>query len=177
MRLLLRLQDFAGRRMDLPVPTGEHVCSVNFGGDAVTVQGQRWMSFDDALAAGFEVPGASQLRTRLAPRPYAEPGLREALNSVVYRPQTLDIACPLPRGRYELWLWFMENFRSELHSLGLTIDGVPVARGLARLPLDAWDRYGPYTVTTDGATPVWLTLDSGPAGVHTHLMALSVYRS
>lgn len=168
------IKDLAGVRTALDPPRGRFVLGINLGGDAITVQGERWQSQSEALAGGVNLPDVKMARTRLAPVPHAEPDTRAMLNSVVFRDRTLDIALPLAAGSYELYFWIMENYQTHWHSLALRIAGQPVAEGLGRLQRSEWRRYGPFPALHGGGV-LQLTLDTGTPGIDAHLMGLSVY--
>lgn len=156
-------------------PKGEFVMGINFGGDAATIEGQRWQSYQSALAAGLEVPGAETIATAVQPEPYASPHIRQMLNSVIYRTDTLQIHQPLPNGTYHVYLWIMENFQTDWHSLEVNLNGQTVATGIGKLPLGHWQRYGAYSVTvTDGS--LHLTISTGNPKIDAHVMGISIYK-
>ncbi|MBL8328781.1 MAG: hypothetical protein JNJ71_08000 [Rubrivivax sp.] len=174
--LKLSLQEALGARTKLPAPVGALVCGVNLAGPPVVVQGQRWWGSDEAQTRGLRVPGARQAHTRVVPLPFAERGVRTMLNTVVFRAETLDLSLPLPAGRYEIYLWILENHESHWHKLSLRIGGQPVDHGLGDLARGSWRRHGPYAVTLGGEA-LSLTLDSGRPEIDAHLMGLSVHRA
>ncbi len=174
-RIATRARDLTGPGMVLPAAAGSWVMGINLGGEPVSIQGQRWLGHDEALAAGLQLPQAPSARTSISPSPYAEPGVRQMLNSVVYRSQTLDISLPLPPGSYAVCLWIMENYRSHWHSLTLTLNGLRHERPLGDLALGAWVREGPlHAEVMDGR--LQLSLSTGKTDVDAHLMGLSIYR-
>lgn len=170
------LQDALAGPMALPVPAGRCVMGVNLGGPAVEIQGHRWLGYDAALAAGLQVPQARTAATERRPVPQADAGVRTMLNTVVFRPRTLDITLPLPAGDYQLYLWIMENYQSHWHQLQLRLQGQRVAERLGDLEADAWQRYGPFEAHLQGEA-LSLSLDTGEDGIDAHLMGLSIYQA
>lgn len=171
----LQLKDLTGAKPDLPPPTGRFIKGINLGGEAVTLAGQRWESYSSALASGLTVPQAQSAQTQIIPRPYADPALRTLLNTVVYRPESLEISQTLPNGSYELYLWLMENYQTNWHSLELQINGQPVAQNLCQLPFSHWRRYGPYPTTVSSGS-LSLSLSTGSPQIDAHLMGLSIFQ-
>lgn len=174
-RVACVMQDVLGGPMALPVPAGRCVVGVNLGGPAVEVQGHRWLGHDEAQAAGLKAPEARTATTARLPAPRADAGVRTMLNSVVFRPRTLEISLPLPAGDYQIYLWIMENYQSHWHQLQLRLQGQVMAEGLGDLEAKAWGRYGPYPVRLHGEA-LLLSLDTGKDGIDAHLMGLSVYQ-
>jgi hypothetical protein len=97
------------------------------------------------------------------------------LNTVIFKTQTLALEQSLPNGRYDLYLWIMENFQTNWHSLELQVASQPIAQGLGQLSLDGWARYGPYTVAVNEG---WLNLalTTHSPEIDAHLMGLSLHR-
>ncbi|MFQ4138714.1 hypothetical protein PGN35_020610 [Nodosilinea sp. PGN35] len=171
----LTLRDWATRASDPAPPTGEFVAGINLGGEAVTVGGDRWQSYSEALAAGLATPGATTAATYYVPTPYPSRGTRTMLNSVIFKTQTLAIEQPLPNGSYDLYLWIMENYQTHWHTLELRVAEQPVAQGLGYLPFRGWARYGPYPIAvTDGV--LHLSLTTSDPNIDAHLMGLSLHK-
>jgi hypothetical protein len=175
VQIPLRLKDLTGAKPVLAPTTGEFVKGINLGGEAVTLAGQRWESYSSALANGLTVPQAQSAATQITPQPYADPALRSLLNTVIYRPETLEISQSLANGSYEIYLWLMENYQTHWHRLELQINGQPVAQDLCYLPFGTWQRYGPYSATVSDAA-LQLSLSTGNSEVDAHLMGLSIFR-
>jgi hypothetical protein len=175
-RIRVGFQDVLARPMDLLLPPGQWVMGINLGGPPVEIQGQRWMGYEEAMAAGLKTPQAQCAKTARLPRPRADPAVREMLNSVIFRPRTLELSQPLPVGSYQVYLWIMENYQSRWHQLQLRMQGQIRAEGLGDLEVKVWQRYGPYAVELQGED-LQLSLDTGKDGVDAHLMGLSICRS
>lgn len=170
------LRDIAGPAPQLPPPPGAFERGINFGGGPVTVQGERWEGHETALrTGGLSVPGAHVAHSRLVPTPHAERGMRQMLNTGIFRTTTLDITLLLDDGAYALVLWIMENHQSHWHRQTLRIQGELREEGVGDLERGAWGRYGPYPVTVNSGM-LSLALDTGRPDVDAHAMGLSLYR-
>jgi hypothetical protein len=157
------------------LPRGEFVKGINLGGTAVTIEGNLWDSYEQALASGLTIPEATAITTAIVPVPYAPPPLRQMLNSAVCNPQTLELNQTLPNGTYDIYLWVIENYKTNWHSIQVQLNGQSVATQVGKLPLNNWARYGPYQTTiTDGL--LTLSLSTGTPTVDAHLMGLSMFR-
>lgn len=158
-----------------PRPNGEFVMGINFGGEAVTIEGYPWQSYEQALANGLSAPGATALTTDVLPIPHVAPAVRKMLNGVIYKPQTLDLYQSLPNGSYDLYLWILENYQTHWHSLDVRIADQLIAQGIGHLTVNHWERYGPYRVTvTDGSLPISITTNDPK--IDAHVMGLSLFK-
>ncbi|HSM80837.1 MAG TPA: hypothetical protein VLS96_04080 [Nodosilinea sp.] len=155
--------------------SGALVKGINLGGEAVTIGGDRWQSYPEALATGLAVPGATSAATYYRPTPHPQRGTRTMLNTVVFKTQTLTLEQTLPNDSYDLYLWIMENYQTHWHSLELQVDGQSVAEGIGHLPFRAWARYGPYPVAVT-AGRLRLCLTTNNPQIDAHLMGLSLHR-
>lgn len=175
--LFVRLKDLfiSSAAPTAPVPQGEFVKGINFGGDAVEIEGQVWESYSKALINGLIVPGASAIATSVKPEPAARRNVHAMLNTVICKPETLEISQTLPNGSYEVYLWIMENYQSNWHSLDLSLAGQTVATGIGDLAYRSWARYGPYSTTvTEGS--LHLTITTNNAKIDAHLMGMSIFK-
>lgn len=154
---------------------GEFVQGINLGGHAVSIEGHLWNSYEAAIANGLSIPGASALTTQIKPKPGVSRDLRQMLNTVVYRKQTLEIQQALHNGSYFLYLWVMENYASDWHSLEVRACGETIATQVGKLGLGSWARYGAYAVTVSNGE-LALTIDTGNPAIDAHLMGISLYR-
>jgi hypothetical protein len=157
-------------------PPGEFVKGINLGGGSVTVEGQRWESYETALKQGLAIANqGTTITTTIIPTPYAPPDLRRMLNSVICYPETLELTQMLANGSYEVYLWILENYKTDWHSMSVQINGQPVATEVGKLPFGHWVRYGAYHAqVTDNLLTV--TLSTGTPTVDAHLMGLSIFR-
>ena len=177
-KLNLRLRDILSSTdatSMLPPPQGEFVKGINLGGDRVAIEGHIWESYQDALVGGLSIPGAESLTTNVLPQPYVKPGVRQMLNTVVYKPETLEIIQPLPNGTYQIYLWMMENYASDWHSLEVRLGNEVVATGIGQLALGQWSRYGAYiTTVTDGCLQVAISTHNPK--IDAHVMGISIFK-
>jgi hypothetical protein len=158
-----------------PQPQGKFIKGINFGGDAVTIEGHTWESYSSALANGLAVPGAESLTTSIEPKPYAKPDIRRMLNTVIYKPQVLEINQILPNGTYEVYLWIIENYTSNWHSLEVSLAGQTVATEIGKLTLGSWARYGPYPTTVTNER-LRLAISTNDSKIDAHVMGLSIFK-
>jgi hypothetical protein len=158
------------------VPSGEFAKGINLGGEeAVTLEGHCWETYEAALANGLSVPEASVFTTQVKPTPAGNRDLRKMLNTVVYRSQTLEICQILPNGTYDLYLWIMENYQTDWHSLEVRVAGQTIATGLGKLALGNWQRYGGYSVAVDTGL-LEMTIATNDPKIDAHLMGISIFR-
>jgi hypothetical protein len=157
------------------VPSGEFVKGINLGGASVTLESHRWESYEAALAQGLSVPEATVFTTQIKPTPAGNRDLRQMLNTVVYRSQTLEIRQTLPNGTYDLYLWMMENYQANWHSLEVQVAGQTIATGIGKLGLGHWQRYGGYPVTIDHGL-LEMTIATHNPDIDAHLMGFSIFR-
>ncbi|HEY9626884.1 MAG TPA: hypothetical protein V6C84_06245 [Coleofasciculaceae cyanobacterium] len=157
------------------IPSGEFVKGINLGGEAVTLEGQRWAAYESALADGLTVPEANVSATQVKLNPTGNRDLRKMLNTVVYRSQRLEISQTLPNGRYDLYLWIMENYQTDWHSLEVLVAGQTIATGVGKLALGNWQRYGGYPVTVNQGL-LEIALITHSPDVDAHLMGISIFR-
>lgn len=127
---------------------GEFVKGINFNGDAITVDGHTWLSYSEALADGLSTPNVMATETGIKQlHPAVNRKMRRMFNTVICKPQKLEISQTLPNGIYDVYLWIMENYAPNHHSMDVSIGSEVVARGIAQLEVGHWVKYGPYRTT------------------------------
>ena len=144
------------------------------------------MSHAQAQAAGLKVDVAgkdapAQAATSLQqPLGYvAGPGLRGMLMSKVsVNNAKLSIKWPQENGRYQVYMWMMEDGGNSVRSLRLNVMGKPVAKELGKeQTLGAWNRFGPYVADVkDGSLDLLLSPDSKFQNKEPHLSGFAIYR-
>ena len=164
----------------------EFMAGVNLNGGEVAVDGGTWMSHAQAQAAGLKVDVAgkdapAQAATSLQqPLGYvAGPGLRGMLMSKVsVNNAKLSIKWPQENGRYQVFMWMMEDGGNSVRSLRLNVMGKPVAKELGKeQTLGAWNRFGPYVADIkDGSLDLLLSPDSKFQNKEPHLSGFAIYR-
>lgn len=131
--------------------TEQFIKGINLGGEAVTIEGHFWDSYRNALANGLSTPGAQTLKTYVLPQPGVGREMCKMLNTAVFKPHILEIEQALPNGGYNIYLWMMENYQTDWHSLKIIVQGCLLDQDVGRMHLGRWSKYGPYpgTVTND----------------------------
>jgi glucose/arabinose dehydrogenase len=162
-------------------PGESYVKAINIAGpNAVTINGQRWQSYSEALADGLTVSTVNQwvgtYPVALQPPPDSE--TRQMVQSAIWRTvsgagQGFQLQQQLPNGSYDVYVTFGENYRANYRALNLRLEGTTAATGLGDLPLGGWARYGPYRATVaDGILNIEVV--RGARG-DPHLMGLEIY--
>ena len=80
------------------------------------------------------------------------------LNSCAWQlQQSMTISQTIPNGVYQVFIWFLEDYKLNYRNFSLRLEGNTVATGLGtQLGVGNWAKYGPYNVTVvDGQ----LTMD------------------
>jgi lysophospholipase L1-like esterase len=136
------------------------VRGINLVGGAVTIEGQPWLGYTQALAAGLSVTNASTFNNNgpygfpLSPVPDADTDtmLQSGLFAITTNGGGFTLTQTLTNGDYLVYFWTIENFQDNYRNLDLRLEGVTVATNLADLPKGHWRKYGPFTATVaDGA--------------------------
>lgn len=145
---------------------------INLNGAAVTVGGNQWRSYSTALSNGLSVTSPKLASSSLTPSPPVDADTRAMLNTGIWRGDSLSLAQTLPNGGYSVYLWVLENYRSNHRSFDLAVEGATIDTGLGVLAFQAWERYGPYSVTVgDGSLSIVLVDRLGEP----HLMGLEIH--
>jgi len=106
--------------------------------------------FHQALAPVILLPRQRDRHRDFAIKPAADPAVAEMLRSGIWKPGTqpgegLHLAWRAPNGRYEVYLYFVENHRSHFRRMELHLES-RAAGFLGDLPFGEWRRFGPYDV-------------------------------
>jgi hypothetical protein len=154
---------------------GEFVKGINFNDKAITVDGYPWIAYSRALAEGLSVPDSIATETGVKPEPGVNRSMKKMLNTVVCKRHKLEISQSLPNGSYEVYLWIMENYASNHHEMDVILGGKTVDKGIAKLEVNKWVKYGPYATTvTDGSLNLAL-LTTNPER-DAHLMGMAIFK-
>ena len=127
---------------------------INCNGNAVTIEGNAWLSESVAEAAGFSINGASTYSgTRTwSPAP-ANQDAQNMLDSVIYKSGgNLDLSQTITNGSYKVYIWMTENCSDNYRKSDLKLEGTIVASGIGEMANNTWKKYGPYTVTVSDGT-------------------------
>ena len=176
-KLTIALKDLtvSDQRAIDPPPVGMFVKGINLGGEALVIEGNGWESYADALNQGLAVPHAYTLETWVQPiSPHAPPNLRRMLNTVIFWRETVELTQALPNGTYDIYLWNIENYQTNWHSLAFRLNG-QVVETAVQLTLGEWRRHGAYRIAiTDGCLHVSVSTDNPE--LDSHLMGISIYK-
>ena len=158
-----------------PVTGTNFILGVNLNGGAVNIEGNLWKSEAQALQSGLrfsETPLAYV--TRLNPTPDVDSDTSTMLNSVHWTRGDWSVQQTLPNGEYDVYVWIMENYRSNVRELDIEIENTSVAQDIGTLARGNWTKYGPYsTGVEDGVLDIKLLKGRGDA----HMMGFSVFNS
>ena len=157
-------------------PPGTFVKGININGAAVTIEGQQWLSYSQALSQGFSQSHGVADTKNITPNPATDTATAAMLNSLLYAdadPGGITLNQTVSNGTYQVYLWTMENFQSSSRRFNVRLEGAQVASNIGDLGLNQWAKYGPYQHSvTDGS----LTIDLvGVAGRAT-ITGLAIYR-
>ncbi len=162
--------------IDSNKPKDKFVKGINFNGQTVTIDGHLWTSYSSALANGLSVPDAIALTTSVKPKPAADRATRNMLNTVVCKSHTLEIRQILPNGTYDVYLWIIENYRSNHHAMEVILGDKTVATAIGTLPFQHWAKYGPYSTTVTNGT-LNLALSTSTSEIDAHIMGMAIFKS
>ena len=161
------------------------LAGVNLNGGEVAVNGGTWLSYAKAQSEGFKVgiegkEGAvlTMISTQqpLGHAPGA--GLQGMLRSKVsVKNAAMSIRWPRENGRYQVFVWMMEDEGNSARSLRLNVENKKVAEELGRKQtLGTWNRFGPYSAEIkDGHLDLLLSADSKFQIKNPHLAGIAVY--
>lgn len=121
---------------------------INVGGETVTVDGKRWLSWKQALGAGLTVSPGSQTAP---PAPVNSRGLdfdsKIMLDSGLIAPVgALKLAQVLPNGEFDVSLWIAGEGTVTGQGIELTLNGQGTPLGQSSFRGDGWRMLGPYRV-------------------------------
>ncbi|HYG73955.1 MAG TPA: FecR domain-containing protein [Planctomycetota bacterium] len=156
--------------------TARFLKGINFGGEAVTVEGERWLSHKDALAEGLSLSAEPLIRkTSVPPKSLTDAALTEMLNTAVYANESnLALKQTVPNGGYELYLWLMEAQADYRRSYEIQVEGESAAQNVGeQMVVGDWLRLGPISATvTDGSLDIKLIKGRSDP----QLMGLSIFQ-
>ena len=146
--------------MNTPTPTPTPGASnyvfnkgINFNGNAVTIEGNAWQSMTTAQSNGLSIPSFTPATTSLTPNPAVNTDTNAMLNSAIWKSGSpLAINQTLSNGTYQVYLWIMENYQSNIRKMDVKLEGSVAATGIGQLAKNSWVKYGPYTVTVSDGT-------------------------
>ena len=121
------------------------VRGIDLGGDATDGDGGRWLSHDEALAAGLALgPGKTSVEA-VTLTPEADLSTTQMLATAYESAQSdLKLTQELSDGLYQVALWITESKTSFSHACDLEVQGVKQLQPVGRLAKGAWAKYGPF---------------------------------
>lgn len=149
------------------------VKGINFNGNAVTIDGNQWLSYSAALSSGLSFTASPRVwTTQLTPSPAADTDTRSMLNSAIWNDSSFSFSQTLSNGTYDVYFWVFENHQSNYRSFHVNLEGQQVAASIGNLPYQSWAKYGPYrSSVSDGALSVNLVKITGDP----HLMGMAIF--
>ena len=148
------------------------VKGIHLGGDAVVVEGNKWLGQRQAESQGLTVKNARKISVFVEPKPTVDAAMKAMLTSgLAASGGNLTLSQHLQSGKYLIYVWTLETVRSESRSFTLDINGSTMA-DIGVLPMDGWLRYGPCEVEVlDGMLQVSAKAKKG----NPQLMGLAIY--
>ncbi|MDQ3621339.1 MAG: DUF4038 domain-containing protein [Verrucomicrobiota bacterium] len=158
-----------------PPPDLNFVLGINFNGGAVTIEGNEWLSYADALANGLSFATEPRLSTTsIVPNPPVDLQTNAMLNTVAWRlREDLTLSQAIDNGDYEVVLFVIENHQPYFRSFDVVLEGTTVDYGIANLPRGDWAAYRYNVRVDDSALDLTLAYQFGDP----HLAGLAIYRA
>ncbi len=145
----------AAAPMAVRVPTGpvgprRFVRGVNLGGDAVIIDGEHWLSQEQALANGLALgPGTVVAVPTSIAAARLDFDTKTMLDNGCTAPVTVQLGQHLPNGSYEVVLWVACAAGLDPATLVLHVHGAATPIGPLGQRAATWARLGPYPTTVD----------------------------
>ncbi|MBI3882388.1 MAG: Ig-like domain-containing protein [Verrucomicrobia bacterium] len=148
---------------------------INFGGNAVNIEGNQWMGQAAAEANGLTFPTRPFTSTStVTPVPAAAGDLNTMLNSCAWAQNGFTISQAVSNGDYQVYFWVMENYQANFRDITFKVEGSIVATQVGKgWTVGQWSKYGPFDVTvTDGV----LSVDLTKVAWDPEVMGMAIYR-
>lgn len=147
---------------------------INFNGGVVTINGNVWQSYAAAVNGGLTTNANGFVNSKHTPTPQVDADTYAVLNTCIwFNNADLYVDVPVPNDTYDVYLWVMENYKSNVRAFDVRMEGAIVATGLATMPYPEWRRFGPYPATVqDGVLDLDFLYKFGDP----HIMGLELYR-
>ena len=118
---------------------------IHLGGPGVEIDGQAWISREQALADGLTISSGKETPEPAPPRARLEPGLVSLLSSSYQSDQDeLRLNQETADGIYQVSLWMFEGKAGNAHVADVEVQGVKQPQAIGTLVKGEWARYGPY---------------------------------
>lgn len=146
----------------LPLPPGTFFRGINVNGNAVTINGNSWLSHTNAVAQGFSTANQTFRNPRLY-SPFVDDDTNTMVGEGIWCSGCdVNFSQVVSNGSYDIYLWMIEDYQSNYRSSNAIVQGAQLASGIGRMPLNTWQRYGPYPATvTNGVLSVRLARVAG----------------
>jgi hypothetical protein len=132
---------------------------INLGGRAVTIEGNQWLAYTQALGGGLTVEPAVNVTERRYSFPLVPPvdaDTRTVLESVIWRDDeagtNFTLLQSVPSGSYQVCVWAVENHADNFRRMNLRLQGEVAATNIGDLPLGHWRKHGPFDVFVTNGT-------------------------
>jgi hypothetical protein len=147
---------------------------VNLGGPAVNVAGNPWLSYDEARGSVLDVGNAQDVTAVVPPVPVALAETTTMLSSGIYGDE-LHLKLKVANGRYHLFLWVLENWRTNHRAMNFLVGTELVAQNVGSFEKGQWNKFGPYlAVVQDGQLRIDVE-NPRKDTAHMHLMGLELF--
>ncbi len=152
------------------------VRGICLGGEAVDLDGGRWLTQEQALAGGLTLSPGKTVSDAFQPAPAVDAGVAGMLTTGYEAAgNELRLSQELPDGFYQVALWLGEGKAANAHLCELEIQGVKQAQPIGRLAKGGWAKYGPVLAKVKDQR-LAIALRARGAGPP-RLMGLAIYSS
>jgi hypothetical protein len=149
--------------------TTPFVEGINLRGPAVTIDGNQWLSYREALSSGVNVYSTD---TTTAPKPQildwnpapVDSDYYHMIGTSLFRNKNDSLTIPVSNGQYDVYVWMIEDYKDNARYSSLSLEGNLVSSSVGLLSVNTWQKYGPYaaTVTDDSLNVVVTGLHRSP---------------
>ena len=126
---------------------------LNFSDDDLNIDGYKWFGMKDAAKEDIVLANGSvyKVDSQLVISPAADPDTEKMLkNGFVCKNAEIgkgfDITKPIKNGKYNVYLWDLEDEFTHSRNMDVFINGTKVDDGIGYLLKGGWQRYGPYMI-------------------------------
>ena len=169
------LQATVSKTGDIAESKKDFVLGVNINGDAVTIDGNKWLSEADALSKGMKLLSTvEQITKNDTLVPAVDAATSAMLNSCRWmRESPWDLEQTIANGEYLVYVWVVENAASNYRSFDIEANGAKIATDIGRLEKNHWAKYGPFPASVSNGK---LELKFIPRSGDAHLMGIAIFR-
>jgi len=138
---------------------------INFNGDAKVIEGNAWLA---ESAAGLTLSTIKRHTGSSMFTPSVDSQTSDMLNTDIYAAGSISIRQTIKAGNYQIYLWTMENYKSNFRSFHVKLQGIQATTApIGAMPINQWRKHGPYTaaVGQDGVLQLELVRVTGDASI------------